>query len=391
MSTNYPQVGGYPQYPQAPQYTPPAYRLDDFWSVALAALLGSPLAGAVLIASNYRKLGQAGNGFLALLLGAAASVGLMYMGLKMTVNPTVATIVLVVCIGLAAKELQGNAISTHVAWGGQLYSKWRAVWVALVTSLVLGGGFVAYLYYTGQLQKFITQAENQQKQLQTPQNPAQAPQNPVPPPQNTVTIGTKDQVVYSGTATANDATALGNALKAAGYLQDHGATVLLSKGAGGTVIGFVVADGAWNQATTVSQFEEVARGVASTVGGLPLQMQLLNSTQTVEKSAMVGEVDFGGGDAVIYEGAATQADAQALGQQLKTMGFFGGKGANVFLAKDGGTTIAFVVSDGTWNNPTMVTDFETIVRSVAPSVGGLPINLRLDNTTLTVEKDEMVN
>jgi len=56
MSTAYPQ-GGY-AYP--PQYTPPAYRLDDFWSVALAALLGSPLAGAVLIASNYRKLGQAG-------------------------------------------------------------------------------------------------------------------------------------------------------------------------------------------------------------------------------------------------------------------------------------------------------------------------------------------
>jgi hypothetical protein len=63
----------------------------------------------------------------------------------------------------------------------------------------------------------------------------------------------------------------------------------------------------------------------------------------------------------------------------------------VFLTKDGGTTITFIVSDGTWNNPTMVTDFETIVRSVAPSVGGLPIDLRLDNTTLTVEKDEMVN
>ena len=180
-------------------------------------------------------------------------------------------------------------------------------------------------------------------------------------------------------------------LKTAGYFQDRGVTVLLSKGAGGTVIGFVVADGVWNQAGTLPQFEEMARGVASTVGGLPVQVQLMNSTQIVEKSATVGEVDFGGGDAVIYEGTATQADAQALGQQFKTMGFFGGKGANVFLTKDGGTTIAFVVSDGTWNDATMVTDFEAIVRGVAPSVGGLPIDLRLDNTTLTVEKDEMVN
>ncbi len=383
MSTNYPQVGGYPQYPQIPQYTPPAYRLDDFWSVALAALLGSPLAGAVLIASNYRKLGQAGNGFVALVLGAAASVGEIYIGLTSTKSPAIATAVLFAVTWFAAWEQQGSAIKTHVAWGGQLYSYWRAFGVATLTTVVLGGGVVAYLYYTGQLQKYITQAENQQKQVQT--QPTQ-PQ----PPQNTVTIGTKDQVVYSGTATANDATALGNALKAADYFQDRGVTVLLSKGAGGTVIGFVIADGAWNQAGTLASFAEIARGVASTVGGLPVQVQLLNSAQTVEKSSAVGEVDFAGGDAVIYEGTATQADAQALGQQFKTIGFFGGKGANVFLTKDGGTTITFVVADGTWSNATMVTDFETIVRSVAPSVGGLPIDLRLDNTTLTVEKDEMV-
>ena len=73
MSTNYPQVGGYPQYPQIPQYTPPAYRLYDVGAVALAAFLGSPLAGTVLIASNYRKLGQGGSGFLALLLFGAAA------------------------------------------------------------------------------------------------------------------------------------------------------------------------------------------------------------------------------------------------------------------------------------------------------------------------------
>jgi hypothetical protein len=384
MSTNYSQVGGYPQYPQYPQYTPPAYRLYDIGAVGLAAFFGGPLAGTILMASNYRKLGQGNNGVLALILGAAASVGLIVMGLKSTASPTIASVVLIVCTALAAKQLQGEAIKTHVAWGGQLFSKWRALGIAIATVLVLGGGVVAYLYHTGQLQKIIAQAEQQQKQVQT--QPTQ-PQTP----QNTVTIGTKDQVVYSGTATANDATALGNALKAADYFQDRGVTVLLSKGAGGTVIGFVVADGVWNQAGTLSQFAEIARGVASTVGGLPVQVQLLNSTQIVEKSSTVGEVDFGGGDAVIYEGTATQADAQALGQQFKTIGFFGGKGANVFLTKDGGTAIAFVVSDGTWNNPTMVSDFETIVRSVAPSVGGLPIDLRLDNTTLTVEKDEMVN
>jgi hypothetical protein len=365
MSTAYPQAGGYP----APQYAPPAYRLYDVAAVAIAAFFGGPLAGTVLMASNYRKLGQGNNGVLALILGAAASVGLVYMALKTTANPAIASVVLMVCTGLAAKQLQGEAIKTHVAWGGQLYSKLRAVGIAIATSLVLGCALIGYLVYTGQWQSFAAQYGVGQ---------------------NTVTIGTKDQVIYSGTATQADATALGNALKAAGYFQDRGVNVLLSKGTGGTTIGFVVQDGYWNNAGSMSQVEEVVRGVASTVGGLPIQVQLLNNTKVVEKSGTVGEVDFGGGDAVIYEGTATQADAQALGNQFKTIGFFEGKGANVFLTKDNGTTIAFVVSDGAWNDATMVSDFETIVRSVASTVGGLPIEMHLVNTTLVVEKDEPI-
>lgn len=365
MSTAYPQVGGYP----APQYAPPAYRLYDSSSIGLAAFLGSPLAGTVLIASNYRKLGQGSNAMLALVVGAAASGVLIFLGLKSTASPTIASIVLFVCTWMAAKQLQDQTIKTHVAWGGQLYSKWRAVGIAVATTLVLGCALIGYLVYSGQWQSFAAQYGLGQ---------------------NSVTIGTKDQVIYTGTATQADATALGNALKNAGYLQDRGVTVVLNKGTGGTTIGFVVQDGAWNQAGTLAQFEEIARGVASTVGGLPIQVQLLNSTQVVEKSGIVGEVDFGGGDELIYEGTATQADAQALGNQLKTIGYFSGKGANVFLTKDGGTTITFVVTDGTWNDAAAVSDFETIVRSVASTVGGLPIDMRLDNTSLVVEKDETV-
>src|ERR1700722_15161474 len=102
MSTNYPQVGGYPQNPQYPQYTPPAYRLYDVGAVALAAFLGSPLAGTVLIASNYRKLGQGGNGFLALLLGAAASAAEIYIGFTSAKSPAIATLVLFAITWFAA-------------------------------------------------------------------------------------------------------------------------------------------------------------------------------------------------------------------------------------------------------------------------------------------------
>jgi hypothetical protein len=115
----------------------------------------------------------------------------------------------------------------------------------------------------------------------------------------------------------------------------------------------------------------------------------MDTHEDVEKKGIVGVVQLTGGDAVYYEGYSTIADAQALAQKLQTMGFFTGKGANVFLKKHtNGTTLAFVVTDGAWNDAKMVSDFETITRSVAPSIGGLPIDLRLMSTTLVVEKDE---
>jgi hypothetical protein len=102
-------------------------------------------------------------------------------------------------------------------------------------------------------------------------------------------------------------------------------------------------------------------------------------------------VVIGTKDEVFYSGSATKADAQALGNSLQSIGFFTDKGANVFLAKGkDGTIISFVVQDGTWNNSTMVGDFEQITRQEAPVVGGLPITLRLINTSLTVEKSEVL-
>ncbi len=228
-------------------------------------------------------------------------------------------------------------------------------------------------------------------QTGTQQGPQTGPQQGTqqPGPSSTVTIGTKDEVIYSGSATEAQATALGNALKTDGYFQDRGVSVLLNIGANGTTISFVVGDGVWNQAGTMGQFEEIGREVASSVGGLPVTVQLMDTHEDVEKTGIVGEVQLTGGDAVYYEGYSTLADGQALAQKLQSIGFFTGKGANVFLKKHtNGTTLAFVVTNGAWNNAKMVTGFETITRTVAPSIGGLPIDMRLLSTTLVVEKDE---
>lgn len=207
---------------------------------------------------------------------------------------------------------------------------------------------------------------------------------------HTVTIGTKDEVIFSGTATKDQATALGNALKTDGYFQDSGVTVLLDKETSGTTISYVVQDNSWNQPGIVAKFDEVTREVASSVGGLPLNVQLVNSEKTVEKTSTVGAVAFGN-DTVVYEGEATQAEAQALGQKLQSLNYLTGKGADVFLGKHSdGTTIAFVVSDGVGNDASAVAGFEDLVREVAPSVGGLPIKMLLLSTTQQKETEETI-
>ena len=105
----------------------------------------------------------------------------------------------------------------------------------------------------------------------------------------------------------------------------------------------------------------------------------------------MGEVTFDGGDGVYYEGSATKAQAQALGRHFQSKGFFRGKGTNVLLTiHDDGTTLAFVVADGVWNNPSKVSNFEAIVRDVAPMLGGLPIDMHLVNRQVQLEKDDVI-
>jgi hypothetical protein len=349
----------------------PEYRLFDSGAVGTAAFICCPLAGTILIAVNYGRLGKAGKGVLAVALGLIVTA--LNILLKSIWNTSPGSlgrleydafeilflVVAWICTWQAAKEEQGHAIEEHAACGGQLGSRYTAAWVGIGTlaALVVVVGAVAHVY---QYRKIVV-------------------------------IGDKDQVIYSGIATKSEATALGNVLKSDNYFQGRGASVLFNKGIGSTTISFGVQDGVWNQAGMLSSFEELAREVAPAVGGLPVQVQLVDTKGDVEEKSTVGEVSFDGSDGVYYAGSATKAEAQALGRRFKSMGFFRGKGANVLLTRhDDGTTLTFVVVGEAWNNPSRVSSLETIVRDVAPMVGGLPIDMHLVNTQLEVKKDEVI-
>jgi hypothetical protein len=101
-----------------------------------------------------------------------------------------------------------------------------------------------------------------------------------------VTIGARDVMYYLGSATEDDAQALGKALRDAGYLADLGVTVVVSKG-DGAAIGFVVGEGVWDRRDAVAGFGRLGRRVAGSIGGLPIQVRLLNAEMETKAETAV--------------------------------------------------------------------------------------------------------
>jgi hypothetical protein len=339
----------------------PPYRLYDSTSVTIATLLGSPVAGTGLIALNYRRLGKPGSAALAFATGVAVTaLGIAVGSLIPSYASSAIAIGLLVATMNAAKSLQGTTIREHVQKGGKLGSRWAASGLGLACLVIVFGAAVVFVLASQSASKIV--------------------------------IGSNDEVYFSGSATKRDAQALGAALQTSGYFRGNGTSVILSKDQVGTAVSFVVKDGIWNQPDMISGFEEVGREVALSVGGFPIKLRLANSSRRTMKELTVGKLLIGAKDELYYFGSATESDAKALGQSLKSSGFLQDRGASVFLSKGNGeTAISFVLAEGAWDKPQNVAVFEVLVRQAAGSLGGLPIKLRLVNSRLDLEKEVQVN
>lgn len=110
--------------------------------VAAGALLGSPMAGAWLLASNCKVLGDEAARRRALGWGAASTLalfGLAFLlpkGFPSSALPAAYTVTLY----SIAKSRQGSAIAGHLEAGGRRYSSWRVVGIGL--------GFIVLIFAT---------------------------------------------------------------------------------------------------------------------------------------------------------------------------------------------------------------------------------------------------
>jgi hypothetical protein len=87
-----------------------------------------------------------------------------------------------------------------------------------------------------------------------------------------------DGVFYEGSVTKAEAQALGQRLQSKGFFQRRRANVILIRhDDDGTTLAFAVGNEAWNNPVKVSGFEAIVREVAPAIGGLPIDMHLVNS------------------------------------------------------------------------------------------------------------------
>jgi len=142
------------------------------------------------------------------------------------------------------------------------------------------------------------------------------------------------------------------------------------------VVSFVLSQGAWNRPDAISNFGEIGRRIAASVGGFPFKVRLVDEKLAVQRDLAVGKETIGMRDTIYYYGSATSEEALALGQALRSAGAMQDMGSTIVLAKGDVTTVSFVVRQTPWESPEAVAVFETLMRQVAPSVGGLPLKLR---------------
>jgi len=333
--------------------------LYDPLAVGIATFVGAPIAGATLMALNYRRLGEQGKGKLTLLVGGAVTGLALWLGTLVPNYDSIPfSLILILSMRVVAGALQGRAVAEHVSQGGRIGSRWKASGIGLVWLCVIVLVVFAPLYWLSV--------------------------------RNRVLVGARDEVFFTGQATRHDAEMLGEALKKNGYFEDKGASVFLSKDRDGITLSLVEQQGVWDQPDMLLAGEEVASEVAPAIGGFPVRVQLMNVDREVKKEGVAGCVPLGK-DEIFYFGNVQESEARALGKALVEDGYFQNTGATVRLARDSqGTVLSFVVADGVWEYPEQVSEFEAITKEVSPLLGGLPMTLRFEDTTLETEKELVV-
>lgn len=244
----------------SPGEPPPAYKLFNASAVTLATFLGSPLAGAFLIALNFHRLNRKRAANVAILLGVIGTASLFGIAFVLPegIPPLLIGLPPLILMNSLAKFIQGKELQLHAVRHGQLGSRWVAAGIALICLAL-----VFILLFVG---VFIEGAGIRAK---------------------TINYSPVEEIRFSGKSNQSDALKLGDLLKQIQFFDgQRSKTVLVEKNDARTAVSFVLNNGRWDDPIIVAFFRRTGESLAASLGR-PLLIRLCNSELVVKKEITI--------------------------------------------------------------------------------------------------------
>lgn len=123
--------------------SPPDFKLYKNRAIYIGAFLGGPLVAGYMAAENFKKLGQPQYVKRTWIISITTTVvvfgGLMLLPGMDRIHGAFIPVIYAATSDALVQKYQGDAIRSHVEYGGKLYSSWRAVWVGIVWLIVTLG------------------------------------------------------------------------------------------------------------------------------------------------------------------------------------------------------------------------------------------------------------
>ena len=222
----------------------------------MATALGSPIAGGILLASNYKRLDNPSSAFQVIAGTVVFTAVILVIAFIVPESTPNMPFLVVQMYGMwfLSKKLFESTIDSHQEAGGEMASMWHAAGVGIVAMLIFLATLIGVIF------------------LMEPDIGTQ------------VAISANDDVYYSGEATEDDAKELGRFLTDSDYFTNDGATVLISRASGQFTITFVVVDGAWNEPDTVNYYRGLAEELAARRFGPALVLAFCDENIETRKS-----------------------------------------------------------------------------------------------------------
>jgi hypothetical protein len=331
----------------------PTYTLYAPGQMGLAAFLGTPIAGSLLLGLNFSRLGNRRAAWTSYVLGVVATALLIALAIAVPRFPSMLGIGSIAIIWMLGSTLQGAHYQRHLECGGRRASSWAAVGLSLLsTAIVFGivvGGAIVHDYRS------------------------------IPPK---VELGGGEVYHASGT-TEVQARNVALYLVETEYFGNEPASVWIEREGGRYAVTFILAREGLEQSGLHVYFGDFSEPLSTKVfDGEPVDLYLADEFRE-RKHKLVWEdrtrrIVFAD-DAVLARRGASEADARAIGTELAELGHFDGGGYEVGLRREGRFVVTFSVpSDAT---PTKLRDsYSDYLRPLSGALAGSPLDIELLDT-----------